>query len=152
MSQNNTTRDNLQAAFAGESQANRKYLYFAKIAREKGAEEVARLFEETAAQETFHAFGHLEQLLPPETLTVADMLRMAAEGETYETEHMYPEFAAIAEAELPGAGAAAPMVGKAAKRFAALARVEARHAAKYRDAFAKVQGAAQGLSAQGGER
>ena len=58
------TRENLEAAFAGESMANRKYLYFAKLARAKGDETVARLFEETANQETHHAFGHLELLYP----------------------------------------------------------------------------------------
>ena len=58
------TVKNLEAAFAGESMANRKYLYFARRCRELGADDVAGVFEETARQETAHAFGHLELLYP----------------------------------------------------------------------------------------
>ncbi len=68
------TEKNLESAFAGESMANRKYLYFAKIARNLGAEEVAALFEETAHQETGHAFAHLELLYPPSEMTVEKVL------------------------------------------------------------------------------
>ena len=60
------TQKNLEAAFAGESMANRKSLYFAKLARAKGDEEVAKLFEETASQETSHAFAHLDLIYPGE--------------------------------------------------------------------------------------
>ena len=79
------TVKNLEAAFGGESMANRKYLYFARQARIQGDEEVAKLFEATADEETQHAFAHLSQLYPPETLTVTEMLRLAMEGELYET-------------------------------------------------------------------
>src|SRR5438309_6359832 len=98
---NETTRTykNLESAFAGESMANRKYLYFAKVARQLGNEEIAKLFEETAHQETAHAFSHLELMHPPASLTVENLLELAIEGELYETNHMYPEFERIAREE-----------------------------------------------------
>src|SRR5579872_6507890 len=86
------TRRNLDAAFAGESMAHQKYLYFAKIARDLGDEETAKLFEETARQETGHAYGHLALLHPPEGLTVEKVLQLAIEGERYEHTVMYPGF------------------------------------------------------------
>jgi rubrerythrin len=141
------THTNLEAAFAGESMANRKYLYFAKLAREKGDEEVAKLFEETARQETAHAFGHLELLYPPESLTVKDILKIAMDGELYETNQMYPEFERVAKAEKESAAVnefkeqAKESAGHAQlfkdalataeKRFGALTKVEKRHAAAY---------------------
>jgi rubrerythrin len=149
------THDNLEAAFAGESMANRKYLYFARLARMKGDEEVARLFEATADEETAHAFGHLSQLYPPEELEVSDLLRIAMEGELYETNQMYPEFARIAQAEQQAAALrefeeqAAESKGhaqlfeealkKAEKRFLGLAKVEKRHAQRYADALQKIE-------------
>jgi rubrerythrin len=157
MSKSQQTVKNLQDAFAGESMANRKYLYFAKLARQKGDEAVAQLFEETAAQETHHAFGHLEQLYPPDQLSVADLLRTAMEGELYETRHMYPEFERIARAEKEQAAQQefaqqraesaehatlfAEALARAEKRFAALTKIEARHAARYRDALDHLDGA-----------
>lgn len=156
MSKTQETRRNLESAFAGESMANRKYLYFAKLAREKGDEEVAKLFEETAQQETAHAFGHLDLLYPAASLTVADILRIAMEGELYETNRMYPEFervarrekeeSAVAEFQEQGAESAEhatlfkKALERAEKKFGALAKVEARHAARYGDALAKVRG------------
>jgi rubrerythrin len=86
------TKKNLESAFAGESMANRKYLYFAKIAKELGDEEVAKVFEETAAQETQHAFSHLSLIFPKSELTIERLLEMAIEGERYEHTVMYPEF------------------------------------------------------------
>jgi len=152
------TPKNLEAAFAGESMANRRYLYFAKLARQKGDEETARLFEETADQETHHAFGHLELLFPAERLSVADLLRMAVEGELHETNHMYPEFERTAREEQQAAAVAEfaeqaaesadharlfqAALAKAEKRFGALTKVEARHAARYAAALAKVEGGA----------
>lgn len=68
------TIQNLEAAFAGESMANRKYLYFAKQCRKLGADDIAEVFEKTAEQETAHAFGHLQLLFPEDTLTVEKML------------------------------------------------------------------------------
>lgn len=66
---NSVTIQNLEAAFAGESMAHIKYRYFAKLAREAGAEDVAKIFEETAEQEVMHAFGHLDLLYPKAELT-----------------------------------------------------------------------------------
>jgi rubrerythrin len=86
------TKKNLEAAFAGESMANRKYLYFAKLARELGDEEVAKVFEETAHQETQHAFSHLSLIYPKDQMTVEKLLELAIEGERYEHNVMYPSF------------------------------------------------------------
>ena len=144
------TEQNLQAAFAGESMANRKYLYFARVARRLGNEEVARLFEETAHQETGHAFAHLELLYPNSEMTVGRVLELAIEGELYETNHMYPEFeriaveegdaAAIEEFREQGAESRehAEIFIQAAKRFKALALVERYHANRYQKALDKI--------------
>jgi rubrerythrin len=136
---------NLEAALAGESQAHIKYRYFARIAREAGHEDVARHFEHTADQEIRHAWGHLELLIGRPT--VKECLDMAIAGETYEFTEMYPQFESIAQAE--GNQAAAreareqiaesqqhaaefqAILAKAEQRFAALKRVEQRHAAAY---------------------
>jgi rubrerythrin len=83
-----TTQDNLKQAFAGESQANRKYLAFAKRAEAEGFPSVARLFRTAAEAETIHALGHLNAMdgVGP----TADNLRAAIAGETYEFKEMYP--------------------------------------------------------------
>jgi rubrerythrin len=139
------TIKNLEAAFAGESQAFTKYMYFAKIARSEGNEEVARHFEHTASQELLHAHGHLELLLGKPT--TRECLEKAIEGETYEFTTMYPEFKEQAfseglttaskefleqiEESKQHAEQFKEVLAKAEKRFAALARVEQRHAAAY---------------------
>ena len=149
------TVTNLEAAFAGESMANRKYLFFAKRCRELGAEAVAEVFEATAAQETQHAFGHLDLLYPKTALTVEKMLELAIDGETYEYTEMYPQFRHLAEQEGNTAAVRemdeqiaeskehaqqfAQILALAAKRFAALARVEERHANHYRETLKSVQ-------------
>ncbi len=152
---NTKTAENLHSAFAGESMANRKYLYFAKVARKLGNEEIAKLFEETAHQETGHAFSHLELLYPPGELTVEKILELAIEGELYETNHMYPEFeqTALEEGRLDAAGEFveqgaesaehAKIFEQAAKRFKALTMVEKFHATKYQKALSKVQSASE---------
>lgn len=96
------TKKNLDAAFAGESMANRKYLYFSKLAPELGDEEVAGVFDDTAHQETLHAFSHLSLIYPKEAMTVERLLEIAIEGERYEHITMYPGFAqrAMEEATL----------------------------------------------------
>lgn len=143
------TIKNIEAAFAGEAMANRKYLFFAKRARELGAIEVAEVFEATAAQETPHAFGHLDLLYPKDMLTVERMLELAIEGETYEYTEMYPSFRHMAEQEGNSAAVAemdeqiaeskehadrfAQTLATAAKRFGALAKVEEKHAKHYQD-------------------
>jgi len=97
--QNSITIQNLEAAFAGESMAHIKYRYFAKLAREAGANDVAKIFEETADQEVMHAFGHLDLLYPKAQLTPARALEIAIEGETYEYTEMYPKFRHLAVEE-----------------------------------------------------
>ena len=147
------TMKNLEAAFAGESQAHTKYRYFAKIAREEGYEEVAQHFEHTADQELLHAWGHLELLVGKPT--TKECLQKAIEGETYEYTQMYPQFEsiAVAEGDIEAANEArqqiaesrehaeqfAAVLAKAQKRFAALARVEQRHATAYQRMLEEVQ-------------
>ena len=140
------TLANLEKALAGESMAHIKYRYFARIAREEGFEEVAKHFEHTADQELKHAWGHLELLVgKPST---KECLEKAIEGETYEFTEMYPQFEAIAihEGNVEAAKEAqhqieeskihaeqfAAILAKAEARFAALKRVEERHAAAYK--------------------
>ena len=140
------TIGNLESALAGESKAHIKYRYFAKIAREEGFEDVAKHFEHTADQEILHAWGHLELLIgKPST---KECLELAIEGETYEFTTMYPEMKA--DAELEGNQEAIreavhqiaesknhaeefrAVLSKAEKRFAAIAKVEERHANAYK--------------------
>ena len=83
-----TTHDDLKAAFAGESQANRKYLAFAKKAEKDGYPQVARLFRAAAEAETIHAHGHLNAM--GGVKTTAENLQEAVSGETYEFKEMYP--------------------------------------------------------------
>ena len=148
---NSVTIQNLEAAFAGESMAHIKYRYFAKLARAAGAEEVAQIFEATADQEVMHAFGHLDLLYPKAKMTPARALEIAIEGETYEYTEMYPKFRHLAVEEGNQAAVAEfdeqiaeskehadnfrRTLEMAAKRFAALAKVEERHANHYRDAL-----------------
>jgi rubrerythrin len=139
------TIKNLESALAGESQAHIKYRYFARIAREEGHEEIAQHFEHTADQELKHAWGHLELLIgKPNT---KECLEKAIEGETYEFTQMYPEFRRAAEHEgnaravieadhqieesKEHAEQFAAVLVRAEKRFAALAKIEQRHAAAY---------------------
>ena len=136
------TIKNLESALAGESQAHIKYRYFARIARAEGHEEVAKHFEHTADQELLHAWGHLELLI--DKPTTKECLEMAIAGETYEFTTMYPEFLADAQNEQEiaeykdqiteskeHAEQFAQVLAKAEKRFAALQRVEKRHAEAY---------------------
>jgi len=140
------TTKNLESALAGESMAHIKYRYFAKIAREEGFEEVAKHFEHTANQEILHAWGHLELLIgKPST---KECLEKAIEGETYEFTYMYPRMQeeAVAENDELAAKIAGEQIDeskehaqqflkvleKAEKRFAALKKVEERHANAYK--------------------
>lgn len=91
------TTENLKAAFAGESQANRKYLAFAKKADEEGYPQVARLFRAAAHAETVHAHNHLRAV--EGIHSTAENLKEAIAGENYESVSMYPGFLAEAEAE-----------------------------------------------------
>ncbi len=147
------TLKNLESALAGESQAHIKYRYFAKIAREEGHEDIAKHFEHTADQEILHAWGHLELLVGKPT--TKQCLEMAIEGETYEFTIMYPDFET--EAKLENSQIALnefrnqiiessehaeqfkALLAKAQKRFAALAKVEQRHASAYQTMLQEVQ-------------
>ena len=131
---------------AGESMAHIKYRYFAKIAMEEGFEDVAKHFLHTADQELLHAWSHLELLIgKPST---KECLQKAIDGETYEFTEMYPQFYAIAVAENKSeaqneiqeqiaeskehAEQFKAMLQKAEKKFAALKKVEERHANAYK--------------------
>ncbi len=91
------TTENLKAAFAGESQANRSYLAFAKKADEEGYPQVAKLFRAAAAAETVHAHNHFRVL--GNIKSTKENLQAAIEGENHEVVSMYPEFIKDAEAE-----------------------------------------------------
>ena len=92
-----STDENLAEAFAGESQANRKYLAFAKKADQDGLSQVAKLFRAAAAAETIHAHAHLRVMKG--VGATAENLQAAVEGEGFEFQEMYPKFLAEAEAE-----------------------------------------------------
>ena len=92
-----STHDNLQAAFAGESQANRKYLAFAAKAEAEGHPQIAKLFRAVAAAETVHAHAHLRVM--GGVKETKQNLQAAIEGEGYEFKEMYPQFIKEAQAE-----------------------------------------------------
>jgi rubrerythrin len=122
------TDENLQAAFAGESQANRKYLAFAKVADQEGFPNVARLFRAAAEAETVHAHNHLRAM--GGIGKTADNLRAAIKGETYEFTEMYPAFIAQAEKDKNG---------KAGTSFKFANGVEKIHAGLYQKAADAIQ-------------
>jgi rubrerythrin len=92
-----TTQENLQEAFAGESQANRKYLAFAKQADRDGYSQAAKLFRAAAAAETVHAHAHLRAMKG--IGTTKENLKEALAGETHEFNNMYPDMITLAEKE-----------------------------------------------------
>ncbi len=127
------TFENLKAGFAGESQANRRYLYFARHADIEGYPDVAGVFRDTAEGETGHAFGHFDFLKevgdPVTNLPVGDTkanLKSAVAGETYEYTEMYPGFAKAARTE---------GFDEIAEWFETLARAEKSHAARFTKAL-----------------
>jgi rubrerythrin len=127
------THDNLKAAFAGESQANRRYLYFANKADIEGHPEVAALFRSTAEGETGHAHGHLDYLAevgdPATDLPIgssANNLKAAVAGETHEYTDMYPGMAKSARQE---------GFDEIADWFETLAKAERSHANKFAKAL-----------------
>lgn len=164
---NSNTLKNLEAAFGGESMANRKYLFFAEVARKLGFSDLAKLFKDTAAQETEHAFAHFALIHPelvvqdPSALSdeekkqiIAKCLSLAIEGETYEYTTMYPEFAEAAIRDRDGAAAAefkaqeqesvehAEIFRNAAHRFGLLKHIENYHADRYTEALTLLNGGA----------
>ena len=123
------THENLKAAFAGESQANRRYLYFAKQADVEGYPDVAGLFRDTADGETGHAHGHLDYLKkvgdPATDLPIGDTvdnLKSAIAGETHEYTDMYPGMAKAAREE---------GFTEIADWFETLAKAEKSHAGRF---------------------
>jgi rubrerythrin len=113
-----TTENDLKVAFAGESQANRKYTAFAKKAEQEGFINIARLFRTAAEAETIHALGHLNAL--DAVKSTADNLRAAIEGETYEYTEMYPP---MLDAAMKENHKAKRMLGYALKAEAVHARL-----------------------------
>lgn len=131
------THENLIKAFAGESQANRRYLYFARQADIEGYADIAGLFRDTAEGETGHAHGHLDFLKEigdpvsgePLGNTVAN-LKSAIASESYEFTEMYPNFARIAREE---------GFEEIAEWFETLARAERSHAGRFQKGLESIQ-------------
>ena len=127
------TEGNLKAAFAGESQANRRYLYFAQKADVEGYNDVAAVFRSTAEGETGHAHGHLDYLAqvgdPATDLPIGssrDNLKAAVAGETHEYTDMYPGMAKSARDE---------KFDEIADWFETLAKAERSHANRFQKAL-----------------
>lgn len=132
------SHQNLKEAFAGESQANRRYLYFARQADIEGFPDIAGLFKDTADAETGHAFGHLDflkQVGDPVTGVpigkTEHNLKSAVEGETYEYTQMYPGMAKTAREEgFP----------ELAEWFETLAKAEKSHAGRFNKGLGQIAG------------
>jgi len=173
---NSNTAKNLEAAFGGESMANRKYLFFAEVAKQLGMNDLSKLFRETANQETQHAFAHFRLIHPelvvedPSKLSeeekkkiAARCLELAIEGETYEYTTMYPEFAEQALEDRDGDAAAefdeqakesaehAKIFRKAAQNFGFLTSIEHHHANQYTEALQELDGVAPAAKAAGSD-
>ena len=130
------THQNLKDAFAGESQANRRYLYFAKVADVEGYPEIAMNFRETAEGETGHAHGHLDYLKvvgdPATGLPLGDTttnLKASIAGETHEYTDMYPSMAKTAREE---------GFAEIADWFETLAKAEKSHAGRFQKMLGQV--------------
>ncbi|MBR6080082.1 MAG: rubrerythrin family protein [Treponema sp.] len=123
------TEKNLQAAFAGESEARNKYTYFASKAKKDGFNQIAAIFEETAANEKEHAklwFKLLQGIG-----STAENLKAAADGENHEWTEMYPSFAKVAREE---------GFDRIAEMFEGVAAIEKKHEERYRKLLANVEG------------
>ena len=123
-----TTNDNLQTAFAGESQASRKYLYFAEKADKDGQPQIAKLFRAASDAETVHARNHLNAMKG--IGSVADNLKAAVTGEQYEFSQMYPGFITQSQAE---------KAAEAETSFTWANKVEKIHHGLYQQALKDVQ-------------
>ncbi len=131
------TLANLKEGFAGESQANRRYLYFARKADIEGHPDIAGVFRDTAEGETGHAFGHFDfmaEVGDPVTnvpVGATDLnLKSAITGETYEYTEMYPGFAKTARAE---------GFAEIAEWFETLAKAEKSHAGRFQKALDSIK-------------
>ena len=122
------TQDNLKSAFAGESQASRKYLFFAERADREGQAQIARLFRAAAEAETVHARNHLEAMQA--VGTTEDNLKAAIRGEHYEFTEMYPPYIEQARAEA---------IRRAEMSFHNANEVEKTHHKLYREALAALE-------------
>ena len=125
------TEQNLQTAFAGESQARNKYTYYASKARKEGYNQIADLFEETANNEKEHAKIWFKLLHDGEVPTTSKNLLDAAEGENYEWTDMYAEFAKVAKEE---------GFTRIAFLFEKVGEIEKHHEERYRKLLANVEG------------
>lgn len=130
--------ENLKNAFAGESQANRRYLYFARRADIEGYPDIGGLFRDTAEAETGHAFGHMDFLKevgdPVTGVAIGGTesnLKSAIEGETYEYTEMYPGMAKTARTE---------GFGELAEWFETLAKAEKSHAGRFTKGLTMIAG------------
>jgi rubrerythrin len=122
------TEENLKVAFAGESQARNKYNYFAKVAKKEGYLYIAKIFDETADNERQHAKDEFKLLKG--IGSTEDNLQAAIDGEHFETESMYPDFAKDADEE----GEV-----EAAKLFRQIAKVEKEHEDRYKKLLVRVK-------------
>ncbi len=132
---NSKTYENLKVGFQGESMANRRYLYYARLAENLGLKDVAEVFKKTADAETGHAFGHMnflksDPVVGTDINTIEDALRAAIQGETYEWTQMYPGFAKVARDE---------GFDDIAEWFETLAKVERHHSRRFDEALEKLQ-------------
>jgi rubrerythrin len=132
------SHQNLKEAFAGESQANRRYLYFARVADIEGYPDMGGLFRDTAEAETGHAFGHLDFLKevgdPVTDVAIGKTeqnLRSAVEGETYEYTQMYPGMAKTAREE---------GFAELGEWFETLAKAEKSHAGRFTKGLQAIAG------------
>ncbi len=132
------SHENLKNAFAGEAQANRRYLYFARVADIEGYPDIGGLFRDTAEAETGHAFGHmdfLKQVGDPVTNvpfgSTEKNLKSAIEGETYEYTEMYPGMAKTARTE---------GLEELAEWFETLAKAEKSHAGRFTKGLTQIAG------------
>ncbi len=132
------SHENLKNAFAGEAQANRRYLYFARMADIEGYPDMGGLFRDTAEAETGHAFGHMDFLKPvgdPVTGVpfgnTEKNLKSAIEGETYEYTEMYPGMAKTARGE---------GFEELAEWFETLAKAEKSHAGRFTKGLTQIAG------------
>ncbi len=164
---NSNTQKNLEAAFGGESMANRKYLFFADVCKKLGLNDAAKLFRDTANQETEHAFAHFRLLHPELVFDDASQLtdtekkaiavrcfELAIEGETYEYTTMYPTFTQDAikdrdqeaevefQAQTSESAEHAAIFRKAASNFGFLTPIEHHHAQQYQAARDSLDGIA----------
>jgi len=138
---NTKSLDNLKEAFAGESQANRRYLYFARVADIEGFPDIAGLFKDTADAKTGHAFGHLDFLkevgdlgdpATGEPMGKTELnLKAAVAGETYEYTQMYPGMAKTARDE---------GFAELAEWFETLAKAEKSHAGRFNKGLTQIKG------------